>query len=122
MAAMNDADLIAGYVLRANTRRQPGGAGGDQFSEALDSLIQYDPERAWPLMCEIIGQITDDGALAFAAAGPLENLLVRHPLFIDRVESLARQDPHFRHALSGVWIDGEIGRRLDALLGNEPRH
>jgi hypothetical protein len=118
---MNDPDLIAGYVLRASTRRQPGGAAGDQFTEALDSLVQYDPEHAWPVICEIIRQITNDDALAYAAAEPLEDLLVRHPSFIDRVEALARQDAHFRHALSGVWIEGEVGDRIEALLGNEPR-
>ena len=68
----------------------------------------------------------DDDILAFVAAEPLENLLVHHPrAFIDRVEALARQDAHFRRALSGVWgfnsMPAEVRKRIDDLLGDEPR-
>jgi len=117
---LDDADLIAGYVQHA-TALQRGVKDGNQFSWDLDSLVSNDPDRAWRLICEIIRQITDDAALAYAAAGPLEDLLKRHPAFIDRVEDLARRDARFRHALSGVWVDGEVGERLNTLLGDEPR-
>jgi hypothetical protein len=78
--------------------------------------------------CEIIRRISpqDEDILAYVAAGPLEDLLVRHPYaFIDRIESLARNDAHFRRAMSGVWgwnsIPSELRTRLDTLLGDEPR-
>jgi len=68
------------------------------------------------VICVIITRIADDDILAFVAAGPLEDLLVRHPYaFIDRVEALARQDAHFRRAVS------DVRTRLDELLGDEPR-
>src|SRR5215469_14053498 len=120
---MKDAGLIAAYLSHAKTQTRDG-TDAEHFdvAEELDSLICDEPERAWPLICEIIRQITDDDILAYVAAGPLEDLLVRHPYaFIDRVEVLARRDAHFRRAISGVWgrnsIPAEICQRLDAPLG-----
>jgi hypothetical protein len=64
--------------------------------------------------------------LASVAAGPLEDLLCRHPsAFIDRVETRGKQDAHFRRAVSGVWgwgsMPDDVRKRLDDLLGDEPR-
>jgi hypothetical protein len=124
---MEDAGLIAAYLTHAKTQTRDGtDAEHFEAAEELDSLICDEPERAWPLICEIIRQVTEDDILAYVVAGPLENLLVRHPhAFIDRVEVLARQDSHFRRAVSGVWgwnsVPAEIRQRLDALLGDEPR-
>ena len=97
-----------------------------EAAEELESLVWDEPERAWPLICEIIRRATEDDILAYIAAGPLEDLLVRHPqAFIERVEGLARQDAHFRRAVSGVWgqksMPAEIRQRLDALLDKETR-
>ena len=124
---MKDTDLVGGYLAHAETSMRDG-TDAEWFTaqEELDSRITDEPERAWPVICEIIQRVSADDILAYVAAGPLEDLLVRHPYaFIDRVETLAEQDPHFRRAVSGVWgwaqMPAEIRKRLDALLGDEPR-
>jgi hypothetical protein len=124
---MKDEDLIAGYLSHSETSTRDGTDAEhfDAFDE-LNDVVRDDPERAWPIICEIIRRISADDILAYVAAGPLENLLVHHPhAFIDRVESLAKQDAHFRRALSGVWgwnsIPEDIRKRIDAILGDEPR-
>jgi hypothetical protein len=126
---MTDAELIARYLTHAAIRARDGtDAECFDASDELDELVTDAPERAWPLLCEIIRSISteDDDMLAYVAAGPLEDLLVRHPhTFIDRVEHLARHDAHFRRAVSGVWgwnsIPADVRARLDTLLGDEPR-
>ena len=126
---MTDAELISGYLTHAETTTRDG-TDAEYFDtpEQLDTLVTSEPERAWPLICEIIRRIApkDEDILAYVAAGPLEDLLVRHPYaFIDRIESLAGKDAHFRRAVSGVWgwsrIPSEIRTRLDTLLGDAPR-
>src|SRR5882672_11234987 len=126
---MTDAEIISGYLTHAKTSTRDGtDAENFDANEELDELVTDEPERAWPLICEIIRRISpqDEDILAYVAAGPLEDLLVRHPYaFIDRIVSLARNDAHFRRAMSGVWgwnsIPLEIRTRLDTLLGDEPR-
>jgi hypothetical protein len=126
---MTDAEIISGYLAHAKTTTRDGtDAENFDANEELDDLVTDEPERAWPLICEVIRRISpqDEDILAYVAAGPLEDLLVRHPYaFIDRIESLAKNDAHFRRAVSGVWgwnsIPSEIRTRLDTLLGDEPR-
>lgn len=126
---MTDTELIAGYLAHARTTTRDG-TDADNFEawEELNALVMDAPERAWPLLCEIIRRISseDDDILAYVAAGPLEDLLARHPqAFIERIENLAQNDAHFRRAVSGVWgwtrIPADIRERLDRLLRDEPR-
>jgi hypothetical protein len=124
---MKDADLVAAYLAHAETSMRDG-TDAEHFAAAdeLNARVTDEPERAWPVICTIIKRIAHDDILAYVAAGPLEDLLVQHPhAFIDRVEVLAKQDPHFRRAVSGVWgsnaMPAEVRRRLDELLGDEPR-
>ena len=84
---MKDADLVAAYLAHAETRMRDG-TDAEHFAarEELDELVTDEPERAWPIICEMIGRIVHDDILAYVAAGPLEDLLVRHPqTFIDRL-------------------------------------
>jgi len=126
---MTDAELIAGYLAHAITTTRDGtDAEHYDAREQLDELISDAPERAWPLICEIIRRIApaDEDILAYVAAGPLEDLLARHPhAFIDRIEELAINDAHFRRTVSGVWgwirIPSDIRARLDKVLGDAPR-
>jgi hypothetical protein len=126
---MTDSELISGYLAHANTTTRDG-TDAEHFDarEQLDELVTDEPEKAWPIICEIIRRISpeDEDILAYVAAGPLEDLLARHPhTSIDRIEELARKDAHFCRAVSGVWgwirIPSDIRTRLDKLLGNEPR-
>jgi hypothetical protein len=73
--------------------------------ERLSDLVQEDPEEAWRVI-EAMRRRLDgtDAILANIAAGPLENLLVYHgEKFIDRFETLARDDQQFRKLLGAVW-------------------
>src|SRR5258707_3082848 len=118
---MKDADLVAAFLAHAETVTRDG-TDAEHFTsrEELDERITDEPERAWTIICEMISRIADDDILAYVAAGPLEYLLVRHPhAFIDRIEALAKQDRHFRRAVSGVWgwnsMPAGVRRRLDEL-------
>src|SRR5258708_5549238 len=126
---MTDAELISGYLTHAKTTTRDG-TDAEYFdtAEQLDTLVTNEPERGWLLICEIIRKISaeDEDILAYVAAGPLEDLLARHPhAFIDRIERLATSDAHFRRAVSGVWggnsIPSDVRARLDTLLGDEAR-
>jgi hypothetical protein len=113
---MTDAELISGYLTHAKITTRDG-TDAEHFDahEQLDELVTNEPERAWPVICEIIRRISpeDEDILAHVAAGRLEDLLARH------------HDGHFRRAVSGVWgwirIPSDVRTRLDKLLGDEPR-
>jgi hypothetical protein len=120
--------LLSEYLRHAHDMM--GSEDADvSFSPAtvqLDDLVTDQPEVAWTLIQELVRRATQDEVLAFIAAGPLEELICRHPyMFIDRVESLARSDPHFRWALSGVWgwsrMPEDVWARLEDMFRGEQR-
>jgi hypothetical protein len=94
-------------------------------------LVHFDPRLSGESVATHLRDHSEDFAagrdvLAYLAAGPLEDLLARHPhAFIDRIERLATSDAHFRRAVSGVWgwnsIPSDVRARLDTLLEDEPR-
>ena len=90
---------------------------------SLDDTIRHDPERAWPVLLQLIAELPED-LLDFAGAGPLEDLVVFHAAaFADRIEARARADAHFRECLSCIWltegrIPEPIQRRLQDATGN----
>ena len=59
--------------------------------------------------------------LAHLAAGPLEDLLVRHgPTFIERIYETARKEPVVRKMLGAVWrnsIAEPVWQRLKEIAG-----
>lgn len=72
--------------------------------EALDSLSSTDPKRALEVIGDILFSTTNDVVLANLAAGPLEDLLVRHgSTVIDLIRARAQADVRFRRLLAGVW-------------------
>jgi hypothetical protein len=83
---------------------------------ALDDLLRTDPERCWLVILRIFEEDQSDWLLSNLAAGPLEDLLVRHgERFIERVETLARQEPRFRFLTQMVWrnaISAPVWARL----------
>jgi len=97
-----DDEIVSGYLANY---------AGDEsafwaFEEACE-LVTRDPERLWHITLRLIQQAPDDAALAYVAAGPLEDILAAHgPAFIERVEDLARKDARFLFALASVW--GEV--------------
>lgn len=95
-----DSALVDAY-LRHYTHADAGLAWAWQ---ELDELVSSDPARAWTVTLRLIAAALTTAALAYVAAGPLEDLLQRHAAqFIDELEGLARRDPKFRRALQGAW-------------------
>lgn len=102
MSVLTDDDLvlISGYL----TNHATGDESYFWAFTAINELVFQDPERLWLLTREMIQRTTDEEALAYIAAGPLEDILAYHGNeFIERVETQARRDPNFRKALCGVW-------------------
>ena len=63
------------------------------------------PERAWPVIIELVKQGTDD-QLGAVGAGPIESLVENHAAaFIDRIEAQAIGDPRFQEALASIWLN-----------------
>ena len=84
--------------------------------EEMARLQTSDPERCWAIILKIFALDQSDHLLANLAAGPLEDLLAAHgERFIERVETLARQEPRFRFLTRMVWrnsISAAVWARL----------
>jgi hypothetical protein len=72
----------------------------------VDEVIRRDPTTGWELTCRLINHSESDGALAFIAAGPLEDLLNFHgDSVIALIEQECVSNARLRLALSAVWLD-----------------
>jgi hypothetical protein len=73
--------------------------------ERVEEIVRGEPDIALELTLLLVKKAgADDGALAYVAAGPLEDLLKLHGLHvIDRIEQESKTDPRLQLALSGVW-------------------
>lgn len=89
--------------------------------ETMADLCHDDPETCFELIEKIRKADGSDWILANLAAGPLEDLLSQHGArFIDRIETLARQDPQMRRLLGGIWrsdIPDAIWHRVQCAAG-----
>jgi hypothetical protein len=90
----------------------------------LDALVSADPDTAWRIILEILKRDEKHRnmrLLGNLAAGPLEDLLVRHgENAIKRVEQESMRDPEFRFLLGGVWqnrMSDAIWSRVQAAAG-----
>lgn len=76
------------------------------------------PEKVWEFILKAYKRELDDRVVSILAAGPVEDLLAYYGAeYIDRVETLARQDPKFNYLLGGVWKNAmteEVWDRLQA--------
>jgi hypothetical protein len=109
MGEYTDEELMSGYLTNYVT-------GDESYFwafESINDLIGSDPERLWRITVKMIKKTTDESALAYIAAGPLEDLLAYHgDVFIERIEMLARQDPHFCVALTSVYGQTRFKREI----------
>jgi hypothetical protein len=90
-------------------------------SQLLDQFITHKPEVAWDLLLKLIHAAPDNNALACVGAGPLEDLLCHHgAIFIERVETTARNEPDFVRCLAHVWgenrMDSDVHVRVQRIL------
>lgn len=93
--------------------------------EHLSKMVEEDPEKAWQEVLKIYASTTEPEILACLAAGPLEDLLVKHgAMLIDRIEVVAKEDRVFGELLCGVWrnaIDDSVWQRLVRAIPPNPR-
>ena len=117
LASLADA-WIAGHSAAASreVKRQTEWA-----ADRLDDLASARPESALAAIWAICERSDDDWVLACLAAGPLEDLLVRHgPAVVAAVEARARADAKARKLLGAVWrnaIAEPVWQRLRKLAG-----
>ena len=120
--AYTDEELIVAWLVAYSCNE---GTATSWATGELDYDLAYDqPERAWPIILELVRRAPDDEITSIIAAGPLENLLCEHgPSFIERVEQQAQVNPWFRHCLAGVWgwsrMLPEVYSRMRAAVGYE---
>ena len=75
------------------------------------------PERAWPVILELVARAPDQEALAFIGSSAVEGLVnVAGAFFAERIEA-ASADPRFRLALAAVWPDPQVPAPIRALIG-----
>jgi tetratricopeptide (TPR) repeat protein len=105
---LDDGKLVSTYLQHFETK-------DDELFWAwqhLQNYIRSDPRRAWEITLKLIAA-ANERALAYVAAGPLEDLLYsRAEVFVDDVERLARTDPKFLATLR--LVSGPFTQELDA--------
>lgn len=119
---MKDKGLVAAWIRRYEDLEQTGSGTtdeGENFApyQAMDAIVLHDPNRAFDVIVQILENTQNEFVLSNLAAGPLEDLLVRHGIIIiDRVERQAKFDDRFRDLLAGVWrnaISEEVWQRVE---------
>jgi hypothetical protein len=74
--------------------------------DEVNRIVRRDPAAGWRLTSLLVNKAPSDEALAYVAAGPLEDLLTFHgPALIDHVAVAARADKRLQLALSAVWLN-----------------
>ena len=120
---MSPAEIEAWASAYVEYYRQPNRADDDPLWWAIERFMprDADPEDCWCAILEILSRHPSGDVIAVLAAGPLEDILVRHgPRFIDRIEQLSKEDPAFRDLLGGVWqnsMTSEIWKRVVSARG-----
>jgi hypothetical protein len=109
-----DEEIALAWINERNVRiTTPGVHCG---FDALDKICAQNPSRAVRIVQLICSKDSSDQIMQVLAAGPLENLLVKHGRqIIDQVEDAARESPVFRELLEGVWqreMDAAVWQRV----------
>jgi len=112
---VNQNEVVGAYFRYFKTKQ----AEDVWANEKVDELARRDPDEGWKITRILVDAAPSNEALAFVAAGPLEDLLKNQgPAVIDRIEKEAESNDRLRLALSGVWLDSEnpIWKRWHALM------
>jgi hypothetical protein len=82
-------------------------------------MCRTDPKGAWRFILGVLAADRSDRVMENLAAGPLEDLLARHPYVIIRmVEAEAKTNSHFARLLGGVWqnkLPEDVWQRVQAV-------
>ena len=94
--SLSDEELVAAYLKHFESKDDALFWAWVRVHES----VRQDPKKAWELTLRLIAAATDETALAYVAAGPLEDILyARGAQFVNEVERLASSDPKFLSAL-----------------------
>jgi hypothetical protein len=70
-------------------------------------LANENPDVAWECILGVIETEHTDEILSNLAEGPMEDLLAEHGLkFIDRIESLSKENIVFSRLIKHLWVEG----------------
>lgn len=92
------------------------------LSQWLTDMLLIDPpddgpERAWPVILELIARAPDDEGLAFIGSSAIEDLVNQAGArFADRIEAQSDADTRFAQALAFVWPNADVPDRVRALI------
>lgn len=86
-------------------------------SDELSIMCAGQPLVAWQTILEVLSKKPSSRVIELLAAGPLENLLVKHGLLlIDAIEESAKRNSDVALLLGGVWqseIDSSVWKRIE---------
>jgi hypothetical protein len=103
MSGMFPEEQVVDSYLRHSTLKEEKDFWA--FDE-VNQIVRCDLAAGWRLTCLLVNKASSDEALAYVAAGPLEDLLTFNgPTLIDHVAVAARADKRLQLALSGVWLN-----------------
>ena len=115
-----DPNLIAGWIALAGS--ESGTPEHDQHFWAFGrvwELCRDEPEAAWQFILAVLETDRSDRIVQNLSAGPLEDLLAKHPQqAIGWVELEAKTNPHFASLLGGVWqnaMPDDVWARVQAV-------
>jgi hypothetical protein len=120
MTELVSQELVRSWIAEfIECDRKPAPSGG-RADKAVNSLCKTQPLLALETIRAISEQTSAPEVLAVLAAGPLENVLVRHgSKVLDCVVAHARESAGFRELLGGVWsgrISEDVRERLEKAL------
>ncbi|HEY9733464.1 MAG TPA: hypothetical protein V6C89_16215 [Drouetiella sp.] len=76
--------------------------------EDVQYLVERDPVQAWSVIVELINAAPSWEAIAFVAAGPLEDIISKRGKFIiEKLEQALPQNKRLQYAIAGVWLEEE---------------
>lgn len=108
------------WVKAQHTREDEYGENFWAVSKMID-LCEDEPETCWEVIHLIRKHDGSEVLLANLAAGPVEDLIVKHGAsFIDRIEVLAKSDGQFKKILGAVWqqdMPDAVWERVKAVAG-----
>ncbi len=81
----------------------------------LNNLLSEDHESCWLVILEIVNLTNSRKVLDVLSAGLIEDLIEDYgELFIDRIESIVKENPKFKLMLENIWHSGssEVWERI----------
>ncbi len=96
-------EIAVAYLARFRSK-------GSEFDWAFDSVLDMTFDDRWEDLWQFIlafsrlPEAIEPDAMAFFAAGPLEDLICQAgPAYVDRVLEEAKRNPRLGRLLTGVW-------------------